>query len=64
MFPVFTIFFALPELFLEKIPIESSSLNCIFALFVTSEFIATIPFALLAVPVIFLPSIVAFEFST
>ena len=33
-------------------------------LIVLAPLIATIPFALLAVPVIFLPSIVAFEFST
>ena len=64
IFPLFTIAFITPVLFCEKIPIESSLENCISALFVTFEPIETIPFALSDVPVIFLPSIVAFELST
>ena len=64
IFPLFIIVFALPDLFCEKIPIESSLLNSILALFTTSESIATIPFALLDTPVILLPSITALDLST
>ena len=63
IFPLFTIFFTADDLFCEKIPIESSFEKSIFALFVTLEFLATIPFALLEVPVIFLPVTVASELS-